>query len=338
MVTNLPVVGITLGDVAGIGPEVVVKALKHPEIYASCHPLVIGDARVFADPRFAAQHPQVWAVSDIVTAHFAPEALTVLDLQNLNPDEVTPGQLNVHSGRAAVEYVITAAELAQWGVLDAVATAPLNKAAIRLAGYEYLGHTEILADVTRCSRCTTMLATQGLRVTHVTRHVPFREIAAHLTVDSVLETIVLTDEGLRQLGYPAPRMAVAALNPHGGEGGLLGREELEVIAPAVAAAQAQGLAVVGPLPADSVFVAALRGDYDVVVCMYHDQGHIAVKTHGFDDSITITLGLPIVRTSADHGTAFDIAGQGVAHEGSMVAAILAAAQLARQKVGTARKT
>jgi 4-hydroxythreonine-4-phosphate dehydrogenase len=176
-----------------------------------------------------------------------------------------------------------------------------------------------------------MLATPGLRVTHVTRHVPFREIPRHITHDRVLRTITVTDAGLKALGVSSPRIAVAGLNPHNGEEGLLGREEIDVIAPAVQSARSRAIDAEGPLSPDSVFIAALRGDFDVVVCMYHDQGHIAVKTHNFAESITVTLGLPIVRTSADHGTAFDIAGQGVADAESMAAAMIAAARMATQR-------
>jgi 4-hydroxythreonine-4-phosphate dehydrogenase len=221
--------------------------------------------------------------------------------------------------------------LALDGEISAIATAPLNKAAMQQAGYAYLGHTELLMERTRTKRCTTMLATPGLRVTHVTRHVPFREIPALVTHDRVLETISVTHEGMRDLGFNAPRLAVAGLNPHNGEGGLLGREEIDAIAPAVASARAQGIDVCGPIPADSVFFQALAGAYDAVVTMYHDQGHIAVKTHNFAESITITLGLPIVRTSADHGTAFDIAGQGIADARSMTAAILEAARISQRR-------
>jgi 4-hydroxythreonine-4-phosphate dehydrogenase len=176
-----------------------------------------------------------------------------------------------------------------------------------------------------------MLATPGLRVTHVTRHIPFKEIAAQLTQEKVLQTILVTDRGLRDLGYPRPRLALAGLNPHNGEDGLLGREEIEVLRPAVQAARTRGVEIEGPVPADSVFFQALQGRYDAVVTLYHDQGHIAVKAHDFEHSITVTLGLPIARTSADHGTAFDIAGRGIAHEQSMLAAIKEAAQIAKRK-------
>jgi 4-hydroxythreonine-4-phosphate dehydrogenase len=331
-----PIVGITLGDVAGIGPEVVVRALARDDVRASCRPLVIGDRRVLDDARFAAQGLRTYDVEDVGEVDWADpkwgptgDPVMLLDMRNLDPDDVTVGQLSRAAGRAAVEYVLKATALALDGAIDAIATAPLNKEAIRLAGYDYIGHTEILADVTHTSRCTTMLATPGLRVTHVTRHIPFRQIAAGITFETVLDTIVVTHEGMQMLGYSHPRLAVAGLNPHNGDGGLIGDEEIMVIAPAVRAAVGRGIDARGPIPADSVFFQAIHGGYDVVVTMYHDQGHIAVKTHGFEKSITITLGLPIIRTSADHGTAFDIAGRGIASEASMASAITEAAQMAR---------
>ena len=336
-----PIVGITLGDVAGIGPEVVVRALAREDVRATCRPLVIGDRRILDDARFAAQGLCYFAIEDVGQADWGRrnafgatgEAVALLDLHNLDPGDVTVGQLSRVAGRAAVEYVLKATALALDGAIDAIATAPLNKEAIRLAGYDYIGHTEILAEVTHTSRCTTMLATPGLRVTHVTRHIPFRQIAAGITAEAVLDTIVVTHEGMQTLGYAHPRLAVAGLNPHNGDGGLIGDEEITSIAPAVRAAVERGIDARGPIPADSVFFQAIRGDYDVVVTMYHDQGHIAVKTHGFERSITITLGLPIIRTSADHGTAFDIAGRGIASEASMASAITEAAQMARRRRG-----
>ncbi|MEJ5311324.1 MAG: 4-hydroxythreonine-4-phosphate dehydrogenase PdxA [Anaerolineae bacterium] len=333
MTNTPPLIAITLGDVAGIGPEVVVKALALPEVWAACRPLVIGDARALTETRLGVPVPPLRIAKTVAEATFDFGTLTLLDLGNLDVTAAPLGQISTEAGRAAVEYVLKATELAMAGAVDAVATAPLNKEAMHLAGFDYIGHTEILADVTRTPRCTTMLATPGLRVTHVTRHIPFRSIADHLTIAGVLDTIVLTHEGMKVLGFPQPRLAVAGLNPHNGDNGLMGREELDIIAPAVAAAQAQGIDARGPIPADSVFFQVIRGDYDVVVCQYHDQGHIAVKTHGFEKSITITLGLPIIRTSADHGTAFDIAGRGIAHADSMLAAILeAAAMAARVKI------
>lgn len=325
----LPLIGITLGDVAGISPEIIIKTLNSPAIYEQCRPVVIGDARIFSDPRFAATFDNFIVLNeDSVTSLPAGKA-GLLDMHNMDPASVNQGKVDAETGRAAVEYVIYATQLAMDGKLDAIATAPLNKAAMHLAGFDYIGHTEILADITETPECTTMLATPGLAVTHVTRHLPFREIADHLTIENILRTIQITDQGMRMLGYKEPHLAVAGLNPHNGDDGLMGREELDVIAPAVQAAQAQGIMALGPIPADSVFFAAIAGKYDVVVCMYHDQGHIAVKTHGFEQSITITLGIPVIRTSADHGTAFDIAGKGIAHPDSMIAAVLEAARIAR---------
>ncbi|MGC9348795.1 MAG: 4-hydroxythreonine-4-phosphate dehydrogenase PdxA [Anaerolineae bacterium] len=328
---KLPIVGITIGDVVGIGPEVVAKALVHPKIYEVCRPLVIGDARVFGDPKFAAPIPNLAIIEDPEKAGRSPDTVHLLDLHNLAPDEVEMGQISQAAGRAAVAYVLKATELAIAGDIDAIATAPLNKEAMRMAGYHYIGHTEILAELTGARRSTTMLATPGLRVTHVTRHIPFREIADQITTANILDTISITYEGMRDLGFARPRIAVAALNPHGGEGGLLGREEIDEITPAVEAARERGIDAHGPIPADSVFFQTILGNYDVVVTMYHDQGHVAVKTHGFEQSITITLGLPIVRTSADHGTAFDIAGRGIATEDSMLAAITEAGRIATRR-------
>jgi 4-hydroxythreonine-4-phosphate dehydrogenase len=332
-----PVIAITVGDVAGIGPEVVAKALARPEVREACCPVVIGDRRVFDDPRFAAPLEDLAPLSSAerlageVSERCAAGLVPLLDLHISDPAAIPLGEVSAAAGDAAVAYVVKATELAMAGAVDAVATAPLNKEAMRLAGHHYIGHTEILTELTGAVHVTTMLATPGLRVTHVTRHIPFREIAGQITTARVLETIVITHEGMQNLGYVRPRLAVAGLNPHNGEGGLLGREEIDRIAPAVAQAQDRGIDAQGPIPADSVFFQAIRGDYDAVVTMYHDQGHVAVKTHGFEQSITITLGLPIIRTSADHGTAFDIAGQGIAHEDSMVAAILEAARMARQR-------
>ena len=328
---KLPIIGISIGDAAGIGPEVVNKSLQHDEILKVCRLLIIGDARVFAHPKFATYHPTMHVIDRLPTNTGELKEITLLDMRNLDAKKIEVGKVSQVTGRAAVEYVIKATELAMKKKIDAVATAPLNKEAIHLAGYHYIGHTEILADLTKTADCTTMLATPGLRVTHVTRHIAFREIAAHITKENVLDTIKITHTGMRDLGYENPRLAVAGLNPHNGENGLLGREEIDEIAPAVQAARQQHIEVHGPIPADSVFFQTIRGDYDVVVTLYHDQGHIAVKTHGFEQSITITLGLPIIRTSADHGTAFDIAGQGIANEASMVAAILEAANIARRR-------
>jgi 4-hydroxythreonine-4-phosphate dehydrogenase len=266
-----------------------------------------------------------------VEARFEPATMDVLDLANVKWATLRVGKVSAMAGRAAVEYVVKAVELAQAGEIAAIVTGPINKEAINLAGYDYIGHTEILADITHTPRCTTMLAAGSLRVTHVTRHVPLSAVADVLTRDRVMQTIVVTAEGLRQFGIEHPRLGVAALNPHCGEGGLLGREEMEEIAPAVEEARKRGIDARGPYPADSIFFRAIDGEFDAVVAMYHDQGHIPVKVHDFEGSYTVTLGLPMVRTSVDHGTAFDIAWKGISSPRSMIEAIKAAVFIARQK-------
>jgi 4-hydroxythreonine-4-phosphate dehydrogenase len=323
-----PIIAISMGDPAGVGPEIAVKALARDEVWDSCRPLIVGDVGTIGRAVTLLDlslRPN--AIRDVAQARFDPSAPDVLDLSAVDVTRVPQRQVSATAGAAAVAYVEQAAHLALSAKVDAITTGPINKAAIQAAGSPHIGHTEILADLTGEQRVTTMLATTGLRVVHATRHVPLREVANHITGEQVLETVRLTDRGLRQMGFAEPRVAVAALNPHGGDGGLLGREEIEEIGPAVEAARAEGINVQGPIPADSVFFRAIRGEFDVVVAMYHDQGHIPIKTHGFERSVTVTLGLPIVRTSVDHGTAFDIAWKGVASEESMVEAIRLAVQM-----------
>jgi 4-hydroxythreonine-4-phosphate dehydrogenase len=331
-VSGFPVIAITMGDPAGIGPEIAAKALTRSELWDCCRPFVIGDADVLTRAAALVKAPYVLnPIADIAEAKFDRKTPDVVDLDNVDLADLRPGEVGPAAGRAAVDYVERAVALAQTLQVDGLATGPINKAALQAAGIPYIGHTELLADLMDTERVTTMLATPGLRVVHVTRHVPLREVATHITRERVLDTIRLTEVGLRGMGVAGPRLAVAALNPHGGDGGLVGREEIEVIGPAIAAALAEGIKVSGPIPADSVFFRAIRGEFDAVVAMYHDQGHIPIKTHGFERSVTVTLGLPIVRTSVDHGTAFDIAWQGVASEESLVEAVQLAAQLASQR-------
>jgi 4-hydroxythreonine-4-phosphate dehydrogenase len=330
VVNTEPTIAITMGDAAGIGPEVVMKALSDVEIRSLCRPLVIGDLRALeAARRIAGVGPLLRAVSEDSQPGSEPSTVDILDLNNCNPADVPWAQISSLAGGAAVEAVERATELALSGRVAAIVTAPLNKAAMQAAGYDYIGHTEILADLCHTPRVTTMLATGSLRVVHATRHVPLAKVASLIAKERVLETITLTHEGMRGWGMKRPRIGVAALNPHGGESGLLGREEIEEIGPAVQEARASGILAQGPVPADSIFFQAIRGAYDAVVAMYHDQGHIPIKTHGFEASVTVTLGLPLVRTSVDHGTAFDIAGRGVADPTSMKEAIRLAVQLAR---------
>jgi 4-hydroxythreonine-4-phosphate dehydrogenase len=324
-----PIVAVTMGDPAGVGPEIVVKALARAEIWDVCRPLVVGDIGLLEQAvDLLDLSLELGGVRDLADARFDPSAPDVFDLRAVDLSAVPRAEVSALAGHAALAFVEQATRLALDGQVGAIATGPINKAAIEAAGSAHIGHTELLAELTGARRVTTMLATPGLRVVHVTRHVPLAEVAGLITRERILETVRLTHQGLREMGIPAPRIAVAALNPHGGDGGLLGREELDTIGPAVVQARAQGLDAHGPIPADSVFFRAIRGEFDVVVAMYHDQGHIPIKTHGFERSVTVTLGLPIIRTSVDHGTAFDIAWQGTADAQSMVEAVQLAARMA----------
>ncbi len=331
---DLPLIAITMGDPAGVGPEVTLRALAEGELHLSCRPIVIGDAGVLVKAiEMLGKALVVRPIDHATDARFTARMVNVFDLGNVDWRQLQVGQISAMAGRSSVEYVIRGVELAQGGEVDAIVTGPINKKAIKLGGYDYIGHTEILNDLTRAARTTTMLVARDLRVTHVTRHVPFCEVAERLSPDRVLQAISITAAGLQHFGIDSPRLGVAALNPHGGEGGLLGREELEVIAPAVEEARRTGIDARGPFPADSIFFRAIAGEFDAVVAMYHDQGHIPVKVHDFEGSYSVTLGLPIVRTSVDHGTAFDIAWQGVASPRSMIQAVKAAALLARRRAG-----
>jgi 4-hydroxythreonine-4-phosphate dehydrogenase len=337
-IPNKPILAITMGDAAGVGPEIIIKALNRPEIQEICRPLVIGDLVVMQKAVENLKLPiKVARITDSRQAIYGPGIINVYSLDNIRWEELTIGKVSAMAGKAAVEYVIAGTKMVQSGEAAALVTAPLNKEAMHLGGYkQYIGHTEILAELTGSNRETTMLTTPGpddgrehipLRVVHVTRHIPFKDIAAHITQAQVLETIQITDEGLRALKIAKPRLAVAALNPHGGEGGILGREEIEQIGPAIKAAQKLGIDARGPYPADSIFYRAMAGEFDAAVAMYHDQGHIAIKVYGFEASVTVTLGLPIWRTSVDHGTAFDIAWKGQANPRSMIESIKLGATL-----------
>jgi len=324
-----PIIAISMGDPAGVGPEVTVQALAQPEVWAFCRPLTVGAASILAKAaQITGTGQSFHVISDPTQARYDPGSPDVLDVPNLELADLAPGQVSAAAGRASVEYVERAVQLVQQGRADAVTTGPINKTALKAAGIPHIGHTELLGELLGEPQVTTMLATTGLRVVHVTRHVGLAEVAARITRERVLDTTRLTHTGLCQMGIAHPRIAVAALNPHGGDNGLMGNEELVAIGPAVEAARAEGIDATGPIPADSVFFRAIRGEFDVVVAMYHDQGHIPIKTHGFERSVTVTLGLPIVRTSVDHGTAFDIAWQGIASSESMIEALKRAAQLA----------
>lgn len=317
-----------MGDAAGIGPEIIAKALSLSELYDLCRPAVIGSAAIMSGTVERLALPvKLSSVDSLALAQGRPGTIDVLDLHNLEPHQVTLGQIGTAAGRAAMEYVTEAVRLAGRGEVGAVATAPLSKEAARLAGYPDMGHMELFARLTG-ARPATMLLAGPLRVVHLTTHKSLREACLLVTRDAVLDRIQLTHRCFEEWGVSHPRIGVAALNPHGGEGGLLGDEEIKGIAPAVAAAREQGIGAQGPFPADSLFVRAIRGEFDVVLAMYHDQGHIPIKTFRFEKSISVALGLPFIRTSVDHGTAFDIAGKGIASPDSLVEAIKVAAHLA----------
>ncbi len=325
-----PAIAITMGDPCGIGPEVVVKALADPRVYDSCRPMVIGNTYAMNQAVKATGLPlAIRETDDPTCAGEDPATVDVVDIHNLNPEDITVGQLSVPCGKAAMEWVTKAGELALAGIVDGIATAPLNKEAAAMAGYESIGHTELLQELSGARIVPTMLMAKNLRVVHLTTHRSLRVACDYVKQDRILDFLQLTHDSFVKWGFPNPRIAAAGLNPHNSDGGLLGNEEADEIAPAVAAARERGIDAVGPIPADSVFHQAISGRYDAVLAMFHDQGHIPVKVYGFEESVTANLGLPFVRTSVDHGTAFDIAGQGVAQHVSMLEAIRLAVELAR---------
>ncbi len=327
---KLPLIAITLGDPAGVGPEIILKALGQVQVYHTCHPLVVGDRRMLERAAGFLGQPAPHfelAGEDPAAARFAPGMLTLLDLHNAAPQDCPVGQVSAAAGKAAVEYVLCACDLALAGTAAAVVTAPLNKSAMHLAGFNYAGHTELLAERTHAGHVSMLLVGPKLRVLHVSTHVALEEAIRRVTRQRVEEVIGLADEACRALGIARPRIAVAGLNPHAGEGGIFGSQEAEQIVPAVEAAKRRGLAVSGPLPPDTVFLRAVQGEFDIVVAMYHDQGHIPMKLLAFDSGVNVSIGLPVIRTSVDHGTAFDIAGSGAARPDSLLAAIQVALQM-----------
>ena len=325
-----PYVGLTMGDPCGIGPEVVIKALIHSEIYEWCNPVIIGNAASLRetvkmlDIDMSINHI---SETDIEMSRVNPNAASVIDIGNLNYEDVTIGEINPGCGKAAMEWVSHAGRLAMSGAIGGIATAPLNKEAASLAGYEAIGHMELLQELTGSKTVATMLIAKNLRVVHLTTHRSLRVACDYVKKDRILDYLRITDENFKKWGFENPRIGVAALNPHGSDGGLLGDEENDEILPAVTQAKAEGMTVEGPIPADIRFHQAINDQYDAVLCMYHDQGHIPVKVYGFEESITANLGLPFVRTSVDHGTAFDIAGKGIADPLSMIEAIKLASTL-----------
>ena len=327
-----PIVAITIGDPAGIGPEVVVKALANKAIYDMCRPLVIGEsATLRAAIELTRKTLTIHPIEKAADTSGKFGTIDILDMHNLEWAKVKAGQLSADYGRAAWEFMEKAVQLAINHEVTAMANAPINKEATMLAGYSGLGHLEYMAQVTGTKIYATMLATGNLRCVHLTTHYSLREACDKVKKGYILQNLKLTDVSFRQWGFGKPIIGVAALNPHAGEGGMFGREEIDEIAPAVREAVKLGIDARGPFPADSIFNRAINGEFDVVLVMYHDQGHIPVKVHGFEKSISVALGLPFLRTSVDHGTAFDIAGKGIANAESMEEAIKTAVWLSQGK-------
>ncbi len=322
-----PVVAVTMGDPSGIGPEVVVKAARSPAVRRACRVVIVGDA-----PSLERARAPRWPAHEPGTAPGTDVAVRVESVTRLKPPAARPGRPTRSGGEASYRYILRAVDLVRTGAADAMATAPISKKALNDAGHAWPGHTELLADLTRTREVRMMLHGERLRVVLATVHLPLTEVAATLTRGRVRTTIEITHHALRQwFGVAKPRLAVAALNPHGGEDGMFGQEERRVIRPAVRDCAGRGMNVTGPVPADSLFHRAAAGDYDAVVCMYHDQGLGPFKLLHFTDGVNLTLGLPLIRTSVDHGTAYDIAGKGVADARSMKQAILLAAELAGRR-------
>jgi len=318
-----------MGDPAGIGPEVIIKALTHPAVRKMCRPVVIGDVRRLALAADVCHlRADIRAVDENEIGDLDSRAIDVVDV-GLAPDDLRWGEMSAAAGEAAYRYVERAASLAQTGAVQAICTAPLNKEALHAAGHVFPGHTELLAHLTGTEEVSMMLEAPGLRVVHVTTHIGLIDAIAKIEPGLVERTIRRAHATLTRAGIEHPRLAVCGINPHAGENGLFGHGEEEAkIVPAIDRVRADGIDAVGPLPADTLFFRARRGEFDCIVAMYHDQGHGPVKVLGLEAGVNITLGLPVVRTSVDHGTAFDIAGTGVADERSLVTAIEQAVALA----------
>ncbi len=345
-----PVIGITMGDPAGNGPEITLKALNRPELYEHCRPLVIGDKKVFEAVKqlSGCSHLSIHAVNSACEAKFEHGTVDVLHIELVDMHSFEYGKVSAMCGNAAFQCVKKVIELALAGELDATCTNALNKEAMNRAlqkeQLHFDGHTEIFAAYTHTSKYAMMLAHHDLRVMHVSTHCSLREACDRVKKDRVLDVIRIANRAMKDYGIVSPRVAVAGLNPHAGENGLFGNEELEEIIPAIEQARLEGILAEGPFPADSLFSKALGGWYDVVIAMYHDQGHIPLKTIGFVydreikawkavEGVNITLGLPIIRTSVDHGTGFDQAGKGTSSELSLVNALDYAIAMAQNKQG-----
>ncbi|MBI1987367.1 MAG: 4-hydroxythreonine-4-phosphate dehydrogenase PdxA [Nitrospinae bacterium] len=332
---KFPIIAITSGDAGGIGPEILLKASVREELTESCRPLIIGSWKVLEEAACRLGLPLKMRRARVEDWQPLPQGVaTVLDLDNLGPEWVFRGQPCPETGRAAAECILKAVDLALAGEVDAIATAPLNKEGLNLAGYAYPGHTELLAKLTQTTDYAMMMVDGELRVVLVTTHLPLREVSAALSREKILRIVRLASRSLSALfGVARPRIAVAALNPHAGEGGLFGREELDHITPAIEEACSLGVEASGPYPADTLFHPQRSREFHAIVVMYHDQGLIPIKMAAFGDAVNVTLGLPIIRTSVDHGTAYDIVGRGIANPASLLKAVRLAAKMTLHRAG-----
>lgn len=331
-----PHIGLTIGDPAGIGPEVALKAAWAPEVLEVCVPVLIGDAQYLSHWARRFGLPGGFEVISPGAAFPAePSGPLVYHLNNVAPTLVM-GQEQAEAGKAAGQYIEAAVALCQSGALSAVTTAPLNKKSLHLAGYAFPGHTEFLAHLTHTTDFAMAFISPQLRVVLLTTHVPLMEVSRYVTKAALEQLIRLTDREFKRFGFGRPRLALAALNPHGAEGGLFGMEEASEMLPAVETCRVQDdIEVTGPYSGDTIFLRAARGEFDIVLSCYHDQGLIPIKCMAFGEAVNVTLGLPFIRTSVDHGTAFDIAGQGIADASSMCVAIRLAADLTQRRQSTA---
>lgn len=325
------IIAVTMGDPAGIGPEIIIKALTEGEL-SGAPVVVVGCARTLQRVlgRGITLPAKIRVIEAVSDAQFAPQMINVLDEPLADPEALQPGIVQALAGDLAFRCVRRAAELAMAGEVKAIATAPLNKEALHLAGHHYPGHTELLAQLTDSQDYAMVLYTNNLKVIHITTHIALRKFLDVLNQDRVKTVIKIADTFLKRVGYNHPRIAVAGVNPHAGENGLFGDEEINIVGPAIEAMKTEGIDVFGPCPPDTVFMQCNEGMYDMVVAMYHDQGHIPLKLLGFYDGVNITAGLPFIRTSADHGTAFDIAWTGKAKAESMAVSIQLAMQIIRE--------
>jgi 4-hydroxythreonine-4-phosphate dehydrogenase len=330
---TLPIIGITMGDPTGIGPEIIIKALSMKEPFEACRPIIFGDREILSKAVNLLGLPTtIEVIEKIPEEGYLPQRIFLLPFSRLEVDSFHFGKPDTKCGEAMVKYVEEAVKWVRNGQLDALTTCPINKQAINAAGYPYSGHTELLAHLTQSSSVAMMFLGSRWKVVFVTTHIPLKDVSKWISVNRVLSTIRITDGGLKgYFGITHPRIAVLGLNPHCGEDGLLGEEEKMAIIPAIAEARSQGVEAEGPFPADSFFKFTGHIRFDAVVSMYHDQGLIPIKMVDFDEAVNLTLGLPFVRTSVGHGTAYDIAGRGLANPSNLVKALLVASKLSKLK-------